>query len=155
MNKLHDEFGACMIGENSAFRFLCGENMDEISEFFESKTVQSGEVLWKEGDPSDYMAIISSGKLEIKKQTEIEDKHVIVGIYSSGAVVGALGILDGRPRAVTVSAPEDVSLIIVTRENFSKLTKTKPELGVKLLEGMLLSVSMRLRYSYERLAKFF
>lgn len=155
MNDLFDELGACMLGEHSVFSFLCGENIRELSEFFQFKSVKSGETLWEEGDPSDYVAIISSGRIEVKKETEFEGKHVAVGIYMKGAVVGALGILDGSPRAATAVALEDVSLVVITRENFEKLIKINPDLGIKFLKGMLLSVSMRLRKSFDRLAKFF
>ena len=144
-----------MIGENSAFRFLCGENMNELSKYFQAKTIKAGETLWEEGDRSGYVAIICSGRIEIKKQTEIKGKHVVMGIYSRGAVVGALGILGGRPRAVTATAPEEVSLVMINHENFEKLIENNPELGSKLLKGVLLSVSIRLRKSFERLATFF
>lgn len=145
----------CKINEHSVFSFLCEENLGELTEFIQYKTVKSGEVLWEEGDPCDYVAIISSGRVEIKKKTEFKGKYVVVGIYNRGAVVGALCILNSSPRAVTAVALDDVSLLIITPENFEKLIAERPELGIKLLKGMLLSVSTRLRKSYERLAKFF
>jgi CRP-like cAMP-binding protein len=129
--------------------------MEELAEFFQPKTVKSGETLWEEGDACDYLAIINSGRVEVKKNTEFKGKHVIVGIYSQGTVVGALCILDGSPRAVTAVALEDVSLMIITQEDFDRLIEQKPEIGIKLLKGILLSVSIRLRKSFERLARFF
>jgi len=145
----------CMIDDHSVFSFLCEENLAELTGYFQYKTMKSGEVLWEEGAPCDYVAIISSGRVEIKKKTEFEGKYVVVGIYNRGAVVGALCILDNSPRAVTAVALEDVSLLVITPENFEKLIAAKPELGIKLLKGMLLSVSVRLRKSFERLARFF
>jgi CRP-like cAMP-binding protein len=145
----------CKINEHSVFSFLCEENLSELTGYFQYKTMKSGEVLWEEGDPCDYVAIISSGRVEIKKKTEFEGKYVVVGIYNRGAVVGALCILNSSPRAVTAVALDDVSLMVITPENFEKLIAAKPELGIRLLKGMLLSVSIRLRKSFERLAKFF
>ncbi len=150
-----DRMRYCMINEHSVFSFLCEENLTELTRYFQYKTVKSGEVLWEEGDPCGYVAIISSGRVEIKKKTEFEGKHVVVGIYNRGAVVGALCILNSSPRAVTAVALDDVSLLIITSENFEKLIAEKPELGIRILKGMLLSVSIRLRKSFERLAKFF
>jgi len=155
MSTLHDEFGACMIEQHSAFRFLCGENMNEISDFFQRRTFASGELLWKEGDPSDYVAIISSGQVEIMKQTEFKGKHVVVGVYKTGSVVGTLGILDGSPRAGTARASEDVTLLIITKENFDIIIEKYPVLATKLMKGLLLSISVRLRKSFERMATFF
>lgn len=145
----------CMINEHSVFSFLCEENFAELTGYFQHKTVKSGEVLWKEGDPCDYAAIISSGRLEIKKKTEFEGKYVVVGIYTRGAVIGEMCILNSSPMGVTAVALEDVSLLVITPENFDKLIANKPELGIRILKGMLLSVSLRLRKSSERLAKFF
>jgi CRP-like cAMP-binding protein len=78
-----------------------------------------------------------------------------LGIYSQGTFVGELCILDSSPRAVTAVALEDVSFVLITRENFDKLIKTHPELGIKFMKGMLLSVSKRLRSSFDRLVEVF
>jgi len=151
LNRMHE----CILSEHSVFSFLCEENLAELSGYFQSKTVKTGEILWEEGDPCDYVAIISSGRVEIKKKTEFEGKYVVVGIYNRGAVVGVLCFLNGSPRAVTAVALEEVSLMVITPDNFEKLITAKPDLGIRLLKGMLLSVSIRLRKSFERLAKFF
>lgn len=155
---MEDIFGnidECVLGEDSVFSFLCDEDLRELSVFFQPKTVKAGETLWVEGDPSDCVAFIISGRVDIKKKTDFEGKHVVVGVYSKGAVIGALGILDGGPRAVTAVAREEVSLVVITKENFDKLIKANPELGIKLMKGMLFSLSVRLRKSFERLARFF
>jgi len=52
-------------------------------------------------------------------------------------------------------ALEDVYLAIITQENLDKLIDTKPGVGAKLLKGMLLTVSDRLRKSFDRLTVFF
>jgi CRP-like cAMP-binding protein len=117
--------------------------------------VAKGETLWNEGDICDYVAFIVSGRVEVKKETDFKEKRVIVGIYSNGAIVGELCILDGSPRAVTAVALEDVSLVLITQENFNKLIDKYPELGAQLMKGMLLSVSIRLRSSFARLAAIF
>ncbi len=97
------------------------------------------------------LAFIVSGRVEIKKEMEFKGKNVIVGIYSKGA----LCILDDSLMKVTAEALEDVSLAIITQENLDKLIDTNPGLGAKLLKGMLLIVSDRLRKSFDRFAVFF
>jgi CRP-like cAMP-binding protein len=155
MKECLDELCTCSLIEHSALSFLHTDNFKDISDFFDCKNVPSGETLWNEGDPCDYSAFIVSGKVEVKKETEFKGKQVVVGIYSKGAVVGALCALDNSPRAVTAVALEDVSLLIITRENFEKLIEKYPVLGVKLIKGMLFSVSKRLKASFDRLATFF
>ncbi len=146
---------ACMREEESIFKFVGEENLGVLSDYFQCRAVPAGEVLWEEGGECDYVAFIVSGSVEVKKQTEFVGKHVIVGIYNRGAVVGALCILDGSKRAVTAKAIGDVSLAVISRDDFEKLIEEHPVLGTKLMKGMLLSFSIRLRKSFERLATFF
>ncbi len=155
MKDVFGELCNCMKEEFGAFSCLQIKDLKELSSFFKCRNVAKGETLWNEGDICDYVAFIVSGKVEVKKETEFKEKQVIVGIYSSGAVVGELCILDGSPRAVTAIALEDVSLVLITREDFDKLTDKYPGLGVQLMKGMLLSVSKRLRSSFARLAAIF
>ncbi|UCD36321.1 MAG: cyclic nucleotide-binding domain-containing protein [Nitrospiraceae bacterium] len=155
MKELFDDLGTCKIGGHSVFSFLCDENMSELSAYFSSRTIRAGETLWKEGDPCDYVGIISSGQIDVKKETEFEGKHVVVGIYKKGAVIGSLCILDNSMRVVTAVAREDSTLVVISRENFERLIADNPVLGCKLLKGMLLSVSVRLRKAYERMTTFF
>lgn len=151
MNDVLKDLRTSMKGEKSVFNFLSDEDIKNLSAFFESKNIPAGETLWKEEDPCDYIAFIVSGRVEIKKETEYKGKNVIVGIYSNGA----LCILDDSLKKVTAVALEDVSLAIITQKNLDKLIATNPRLGAKLLKGMLLTVSDRLRKSFDRLTVFF
>jgi CRP/FNR family cyclic AMP-dependent transcriptional regulator len=145
----------CMKADHNVFGLLSDKDAEELCEFFECRTVSAGETLWKEGDPCDYVAIIVSGRVEIKKQTEFEGRHMVVGVISSGSIVGALCILDRNPRAVTADALEDVSLLTITHEKLEQLISTSPDMGVKFLKGVLMSVSFRLRRCFDRLTGFF
>jgi CRP-like cAMP-binding protein len=142
---------ASMKEEKSFFNFMSDEDLRDLSAFFEIKKIHAGGKLWKKEDPYDYIAFIVSGRVDIKKETEFEGKELVVGKYSKGA----LCILDESLRRVTAEAFEDITLAIITQKNLDKLIDTNPQLGAKLLKGMLLTVSSRLRQSFDRLAVFF
>ncbi len=154
MKDILNELCTCMKDEHNAFCYLETEDTKDLSGFFECRNVKAGETLWREGALCDYVAFITSGRLEVKKEIEFKGK-IIVGIYGKGAFVGELCILDGSPRAVTAVALEDLSLVIITKKNFDELINKYPKLGAQLLKGMLLSVSIRLRKSFDRLAAIF
>lgn len=137
------------------FRYLNKEETAVVTEYLQCRFLSAGEVLWNEGDPSDMAAFVVDGRVEIKKQTEFVGKHVIVGIYGQGSIVGELCLLSGDPRAVTATALVDTSLLMLSRAQFDLLLETHPDLGAKLLKGMFLALSTRLRKSFERLASVF
>jgi CRP-like cAMP-binding protein len=155
MKDTHGDLCACMQGEHSIFSFLEVNHLRELSGLFKCRDLSAGEVLWKEGDACDYLAFVVSGRVEVKKNTEFEGKEIVVGIYGKGAIVGELCILDNSPRAVTAIALDNIRLALISQQDFNKLMETHPESGTKLMRGMLLSVSIRLRKSFERLATFF
>ncbi len=155
MRKTSEAVCARMKRELRYFNFLSDEDFPDLAEYFDCRQVDAEEVVWYEGDPCDYLAFIVEGRLEIKKATEFEGKEVVLGVYSDGAVAGELCFLDGSERAVTAVSLEDTSLLILSRANFDRLMEAHPVLGNKLLKGMLLAVSTRLRKSFERLASIF
>lgn len=147
----------CRIGKNRLrfFHFLDEEDAYLLSDYFTCFGAVANEVIWREGEEETYVAFLTSGKLEETKSTEFADKQLVTGVYTEGAILGELGILLDRHRGFTVVALEDSDLLILSRENFDRLTLEHPEVGVKLLKGMLFAVSTRLRKSFERLASIF
>lgn len=141
--------------ELSFFPFLDREDLTGMPCYFEPRQVKKGEVFCREGEPCDNVAFIVAGKLEIKKETEFKGKQFVAGIFSAGAMIGELCIIDGHPRPFTSRALEDCELIMMSKANFEKMLVEEPELGIKFLRGLLLSTSIRLRKSFDRMASIF
>ncbi len=155
MRETSGDYCVRLKNELTSFRFLEEADLENLAPFFECRQARAADVLWKEGDACDYVVFIIHGRVDIKKETEFEGKQVIVGVYGKGSIVGELCMLDGTPRSVTAVALEDSDLLILSRKNFEALLAENPVLGVKLLKGMLLAVSTRLRKSFDRLASIF
>ena len=137
------------------FSFLAAEDLDEVSGYFECRQVPPGQPLWREGEAGGFAAFVVSGRVELNKRTEFEGNPLIVGLFSGGALIGELALLGDAPRAETALALDQVDLILLTRQSYTRLLAERPLLGVKLLQGMLLSVSTRLKKSFDRLAAIF
>jgi len=155
MMQLHSDQCARLKNQLRCFHFLDEEDLPQIAEYFTCATVQVGEPLWREGDPGEFEAFIIEGKVEVSKETEFPGHQVVVGVYSPGAVIGELCMVEQQPRGVTAVALEETSLLLLSRERFELLLEHNPSLGIKLLKGMLLAVSTRLRKSFDRLAAIF
>jgi CRP-like cAMP-binding protein len=138
---LFKDLCAYMRGDLNAFTFLSEDDLKKVSVYFQHKTFGAGEILWEEGAPCGYVAFIVSGRVQVKKKTEFKGNQVVLGVYNKGAYVGALCLLDGSPRAVTAEALDDVCVMVITRKNFDKLSKSYPEIGTAIMKGMLLAIS--------------
>lgn len=137
------------------FSFLADEDLDEVAGYFECRQVAPGQALWQEGEPGGFAAVVVSGQLELSKQTEFEGKSIVVGLFSRGAVIGELALVGDAPRAESARARSRVDLILLTRECYRRLLAERPALGIKLQQGMLLSVGTRLKKAFDRLAAIF
>ncbi len=141
--------------EGASFTFLGAHELLKLSSYLNCRHLEVGEIIWEEGDPCGFMGFIVSGRLKIKKETEFVGKQAVVGIYGRGAIAGELCLLDGSPRAVSAEAMDPVDLLTLDRMNFEILIGQEPDLGARLLKGMLLTVSTRLKQSFSRLTTFF
>jgi len=123
--------------------------------YLKGRDVSAGQTLWQEGQPGRYLALILSGHLEAKKDTEFPGKQVVVAVFGPGAVVGELSFLDQSPRAVSVVALEDAKLAVISCDDFGRLINDYPVLGMKVYRTIMLALATRLKKSYERLAAIF
>ena len=100
-----------------------------------------GELLFNEGDPGDGVYFLLGGRVELLAQ----DKRVAV--LCPGTVLGEMALLDGRPRAASAKALEQVALLHLSTERFIELKRDDPALAVALLEGLAAELARRLRVS--------
>jgi CRP-like cAMP-binding protein len=150
-----EQICARMKAELHYFRFLREEDIPLLARYLDCRKLKPEETLWLEGGECGFMVFIISGNLEIKKNTEFAGRQMIVGIYGRGSIAGELCLLDSSPRVVTAVACDEVELLILNRQNFDRFLIEHPESGVRLLKGMLMTVSTRLKKSFDRLAAIF
>jgi len=137
------------------FKTLTDDELMAFLAFCESRQVEAGGTLWTEGDPDNYAAFIIEGRLGIKKKTGFEGKHMIVGTFDRGTVVGELCLLTDKPRSVTAVVLESVDVVSLSSGSFERLITEHPLLGLKLLKHIFIITSKRLSGSYERIASIF
>ena len=137
------------------FQLLTEEELNEVIPYFEHVKYPKGSTLFKEGDPGDYFGIVLAGKLEVKKQTEFKDKSIVLALLGKGSFTGELSMLDGQVRSAAVVALEDSELFILKRSTLDEFMEKQPHIGIKILKGIVKTMSIRLRRSVERMAAIF
>ena len=106
----------------------------------------AGEVLLREGDPSDEVVLIEAGRAEVLRAAG--DGSILLGTVGPGEFIGEMGVLEGRPRSATVRAASEVAAELIAREAFLLRVSRDPALAHKLL----LRMSARLRHVEDLLA---
>jgi len=80
----------------------------------------------KEGDPGDCAYIVEVGSLQVSK-VNAQNKKQILAQLKANDIFGELGLIDGLPRSATVTALEDCTVKVLTKESFNSLTTSNPE----------------------------
>jgi CRP-like cAMP-binding protein len=138
------------------FNLLNGEELENILSYLEVINFPAGDIVFNEGDIGDYMGIILSGKLDVKKQTEFKGRQVIIASLKEGSFVGEMSLVnEHEPRSATVSASEDSQIVILKREALESLIQKYPYIGVKILKGLNQVLAIRLRKTVERMTSMF
>ena len=76
----------------------------------------AGEVLYRQGDPSDCAWLVERGAVElVSVQGRREISH---GVLGPGELIGELGMLDGAPRSATAIARGDATLLAIEHDQF-------------------------------------
>jgi len=85
----------------------------------------AGEVLYRQGDPSDCAWLIERGAIEL---VAVQGRRTIShGVLGPGELIGELGMLDGAPRSATATARGETALLAIEHDQFlERLTSGDP-----------------------------
>ncbi|MEM8950305.1 MAG: patatin-like phospholipase family protein [Pseudomonadota bacterium] len=94
--------------------------------------IRAGGQLFAEGDESDALYVVVSGRLEIRIADGAAGAFRPVAQIGAGEVVGELGVLTGERRSASVWAVRDTELIMLGRTAFETLMAESPQSIVSL-----------------------
>jgi CRP/FNR family transcriptional regulator, cyclic AMP receptor protein len=110
------------------------------------KRFEPGDFLFRQGDPSDHVVLVRSGRAEVLR--EVGDERILLGTAKEGEFLGEMGVLDERPRSATVRAASELEVELIGRRSFLERVSGDAELAHRLL----LRMSARLRDVEDMLA---
>lgn len=84
------------------FSYLSAEQMDKIMAYFETLELNTGDVLFQEGDESDYVCFIITGSLEVVKMTSWQNFTTVITTLYEGSCIGEMSLIDHAPRSATI-----------------------------------------------------
>jgi CRP/FNR family transcriptional regulator len=123
----------------SLYRGLSQEDRRRLEEVALVKSWDKGETIFREGDASDFLLTVLTGRVKIVK-LQPSGKEVILEIFGPGDPVGAVVAYEGRPFPASAIALERTTCLLVRRGPFFGLLERHPS----LVRGLLLAFTRRI-----------
>jgi len=100
--------------------------------------IEAGHALYRQGDHSDYVFIVLTGRL--RSVVKLESKKELIGEYGRGELVGLVEVLTQTDRATTMMAVRDTELAQIPDELLNHIKRRYPQVSIE-------SPSLAIQYS--------
>jgi len=100
------------------------------------RNVPRGTIVIVEGDPTDSLYLIISGRLKVM-MSDAEGKEVILAMLGPGEFFGEMGLIDDSPRSATVMTVEPCELITLAKKDFKKFLAEHFDMTMTVMRGLV------------------
>lgn len=119
-----------LLGQVQLFSKCSKKELRRVASLATPVEVEEGEVLTREGQPGSELFAIASGSARVTlRGSEI-------ATLLPGDAFGEMALLDGGPRAATVTASTPMSVYVLGPREFSTLLQDVPQIGRKILKAL-------------------
>jgi CRP/FNR family cyclic AMP-dependent transcriptional regulator len=129
-----------MLSEVSLFADLSEDDLEAMSQLASIKTYAKNTIIISEGDFSDSLYGVLSGKVKVYLSDD-DGKEIIINILAKGDYFGELALIDDAPRSASVMTTEETRLIAISKQAFEECLTSKPSIALRVIKGL----SARLR----------
>ncbi len=135
------------------FAGLDADELSIIEQRIKFVEIEQDEALFKEGDQGEYVCFVVDGRLDVTKKT-ITGENFVLNTLARGQSVGEMSIIDNRPRSATVKAKTKATLFTLGGNDFEAIMQEYPVIGMKVIKGLSLLLSKKLRQTSSRLVSY-
>lgn len=130
----------------SIFNTLSDSDVKEIRKYLVTEDYRKKQVIFTEGDPSDWLYIVAEGKVKITRISH-EGKELILEIIPPMDIFGAIAVIRGFPYPANAVAMEDTRVVKVSRSHLMAILDRFPS----AMYCMVQSLGERMRGSHDTL----
>ena len=117
----------------------------------ESRTVPAGTVIFRQGEPSDSIELLVSGRVQVLLELP-GGRRVRLRSMLEQTVLGEMGFFRDLPRSATVIADQPSRLLRVTREAYGRMLAEAPEAAAVLHRMIITTLADRLHFANSEVA---
>lgn len=149
-----------MIENVSIFVGMEPHDLALIEQRMVRRTYPKHTIILSEGDSSDSLYVILSGKVKVYLNDE-SGKEAIINYQEAGEYFGELSLIDDSKRSASIMTMERSTMVIMPKQVFHEVLKSNPDIAIHLLKDMVHRVrtltdeikSLALSDVYGRLSK--
>jgi len=119
----------------SLLTYLTPDDIDHITRIGVRRTYGVGQVILRQGDPTDHVLVLLSGWARVSATTG-SGHELLVAFRGPGDVLGDLAALHGWVRTASVKTLDAVLAIQLRREQFLGLLANRPGFALAMLKQM-------------------
>jgi hypothetical protein len=124
------------------FRGFPGDELAGIAELATEKHVESGDIVFHQGDPGDAYYLVVRGAVSIVRDGQE------LAVLETREGFGEMAILDQDTRSATARAVQPTTLLVLDRNSFDQLVERNPAIA----RGIYRVLTQRLRSTLARVA---
>jgi CRP/FNR family transcriptional regulator, cyclic AMP receptor protein len=150
-NAFHGAIIQCL-KKIAIFSQLSADELDLMADQMHLLRSFKGNVIFKEGDPGDFVCFVVDGILEVVKAATDGTERSIAKLIS-GCSIGEMAVVGSFPRSATVRSRSEATLLTLKRDRLDKICRENPQIGVKIYKAIAQLLSMHLRNTSENLSE--
>jgi CRP/FNR family transcriptional regulator, cyclic AMP receptor protein len=135
LSRATDSSGLPLLAKTKLFAYLDSNGLRQLAERSIMRRYRRGEVVFREGDPGDWLFVVASGRMKVVVSSAEGDEMVLAALAPPDTF-GELALVDGGVRSATVEAVEASTLLVLTRVAFLDVLHEHPALVEGLLESL-------------------
>jgi CRP/FNR family cyclic AMP-dependent transcriptional regulator len=124
--------------EIAPFWSLPPQHLKALAEQGTIKAFPKNAIIISEGDRSDSLFIVQSGKVKVYLADE-DGKELMLSTHGPGEYFGEM-ILDDGPRSASVMTLEPSRFSVITTDQFKQFLAQHPEIGLELIKSLIYRV---------------
>jgi CRP/FNR family cyclic AMP-dependent transcriptional regulator len=99
-----------------------------------ARDFKAGDVLFNEGQPGDYMYVVTRGEVEIRRN--VGETERVLAVLPAGEFFGEMAILNARPRSATAVVRVDSRLLVIEGSTFEAMLRARPEIALRIIKAL-------------------
>jgi SulP family sulfate permease len=123
-----------------------GVRFSDFVAYLERKDAKGSEILYRQGEPADSVDLVASGTLAVDIATG-KGESMRVRRIQAHSVVGEMGFFRHSARSATVSSDGPVTIFALSRVNFERMRRERPDLASAFDDFIVRGLADRLSFA--------